>query len=46
MHLIDVSGVFGDESGKYLPDGIHPNSEGHKLIFEKVKQSLESKNLI
>jgi lysophospholipase L1-like esterase len=25
---------------KFLEDGIHPNSEGHKLIFESIKDFL------
>jgi acyl-CoA thioesterase I len=32
-----------DSPSKLLSDGIHPNTEGHKLIFELVKKYLESK---
>lgn len=31
---------------KLLEDGVHPNSEGHKIIFETVKEFLVSKKII
>lgn len=31
---------------KDLPDGVHPNSEGHKKIFLRVKNFLIEKKLI
>ncbi|MBU3896986.1 MAG: hypothetical protein KJ697_03595 [Nanoarchaeota archaeon] len=31
---------------KLLHDGLHPNSEGHKLIFEKVKDFLIANHII
>lgn len=29
-----------------LTDGLHPSTEGHKIMFEEVKNYLESKNLL
>lgn len=29
-----------------LEDGLHPNTEGHKKLFQQVKDFLESKNLV
>mgnify|MGYP004464467189 FL=1 len=26
---------------KYIPDGLHPNAEGHKIIATKLKSFLE-----
>jgi|SRR3989344_76028 len=37
--FIDMSGVVSREE---MPDGLHPNTEGHKKIFEKVKAELET----
>jgi lysophospholipase L1-like esterase len=33
--------VNKDEWKDKLEDGVHPNTEGHNLIFEKVKYELE-----
>ena len=46
--FIDTFTSFaGKDYQKLLtPDGIHPNSEGHKFIFEIVKNELEKNNLI
>ncbi len=35
-----------EEFKKYLDDGVHPNSKGHKLILETVKNFLEEKKYI
>ncbi len=37
--------IFGLDK-KHLVDGLHPNSEGHKKIFEVVKNALEKNNII
>lgn len=34
------------EYKELLKDGLHPNSEGHKLIFEEVKKTLSSESII
>lgn len=46
VSLIDMSDVLGENHQEYLPDGIHPNAEGHRRIFEKVKGVLEADNLL
>lgn len=38
--------VFGLLSNSDLDDGVHPNAEGHKKIFEKVKDFLAQNQLI
>lgn len=38
VKLVDINGVFmGTDWKKLFYDGLHPNSEGHKLIFEVIK---------
>ncbi len=46
--FIDTFTPFAEKDYQKLltPDGIHPNSEGHKFIFEIVKNELEKNNLI
>jgi len=44
--LIEMSDVFGDFPEVYLPDGIHPNAEGHKRIFERVRGELERTGIL
>ncbi|QGA80487.1 SGNH/GDSL hydrolase family protein [Candidatus Nanohalobium constans] len=31
---------------RFLEEGVHPTSQGHKFVYQKVKKELESKNLI
>lgn len=39
--FIDIYKEFGEDKEKLLSlDGLHPNSEGHKLIQEKIKQEV------
>ena len=35
---VEVADIFVDKS--LLSDGVHPNSEGHRKLFAKVKESL------
>ena len=45
--FIDLQGVFsGTDYKAMLEDGLHPNSQGHKKIFEIVKAYLVKKNAI
>ena len=45
--FIDVTRKFKElDYKKLLHDGIHPNSEGHKLIFEIVKSQLIKEKII
>lgn len=39
--FIPMQDMFDGQFEKYLPDGIHPNAEGHRLIFERVRSKLE-----
>ena len=46
--FIDVYRIFKrqDNYKKLLSDGVHPNNEGHKRIFEIVKKDLEKLEII
>jgi lysophospholipase L1-like esterase len=37
VQYIDVLLKFEKKSKSYLNDGLHPNSKGHKLIYEQIK---------
>lgn len=40
VEFVDAYSQFKNTQGDLLLDGLHPNSKGHELIFEKVKSSL------
>ncbi len=42
---IKTNDLYKDFS-KYTTDGIHPNADGHQLIFERVKDCLELEGII
>jgi len=43
VDFIDFRDKVSEEEWKdKLEDGVHPNTEGHKLIFENIKEELES----
>lgn len=44
--FINMDDVYGEESDTCLPDGIHPNAEGHRRIYEKVKNALEAEGIL
>lgn len=45
--FIDVFELFSKSGhNRLLEDGLHPNTDGHKLIFEAVKGFLEEKKVI
>jgi lysophospholipase L1-like esterase len=44
--FIDLSKPFGNSYKKLLEDGVHPNSEGHKLIYQTVRDFLIKRKLI
>ena len=47
LNYIEMSDLFNRPNyKKYLDDGGHPNTKGHKLIFEIVKNFLEEKKYI
>lgn len=45
-HKIEYVSLFDVLNEKDLEDGLHPNSRGHKKIFEKVKDVLINKKLM
>lgn len=44
--FIDMDGVYEGKEAECLPDGIHPNAEGHRMIFERVKEVLETEGIL
>ncbi len=45
--FIDIFEVFSKSGpNRLLEDGLHPNTDGHKLIFEAVKGFLDEKKVI
>lgn len=47
VELIDLRGLKDSEEWvQMMEEGMHPDNDGHRLIFEEVKQRLESKDLI
>jgi len=43
---IPLADLFSNCPGELLCDCIHPNSTGHRVIFERIKDELEKKQLI
>ena len=48
IEVVDINGVFrqetcGDEEKlvQLIPDGLHPNNEGQKIIFRELCKKLE-----
>ena len=47
IEFIDLFKLMEDrEVMEFLEEGVHPNSEGHRVIHRGVKETLEEKNLI
>ena len=47
VEFVEIYKEFIDEDySKLLSDGVHMNDEGHKKIYEKVKDFLIEKNII
>lgn len=47
VHFVEILDRFKETDYiKLLPDGVHPNTEGHKLIFKIVKDYLEKNKII
>jgi len=44
--FIAMSDVFGNRIADYLPDGVHPNTAGHQLMFERIKLQLEAFDIL
>lgn len=43
---IPVNGLFDGDFERYTYDGDHPNAEGHRLIYERVKGELEKAGIL
>lgn len=43
--FISMCDIFENDK-RLLIDGIHPNAEGHRLMFERVKSVLEQENIL
>lgn len=39
--FIDMKGVYQGKEDQVMPDGIHPNAEGHSMLYGHIKASLE-----
>lgn len=47
LPYISMDNIFeGKKLSEILPDGIHPNAEGHRLMFEHIKKELEKLNIL
>ncbi|MDQ0973654.1 lysophospholipase L1-like esterase [Neobacillus niacini] len=42
IYYIDGLDMFGEEYEKYMPDGLHPNGEGDKIIAVRFQQLIEA----
>ena len=43
LHYVDGLQIFGADSVEMLPDQLHPNSEGYKVLGEKFTQKIADK---
>lgn len=44
---IDLSGIADErDTGALVEDGLHPNNEGHRMVYEMVRDRLEKESLI
>ncbi len=44
--FLPMSDVLDETTNSHLPDGVHPNTEGHRLLFDRVKETLEKEGII
>ena len=44
--LFDLFKLFNGKQDEMLEDGIHPNTEGHQLIYKKLKNKLSNEEII
>jgi lysophospholipase L1-like esterase len=40
ISYVSMDGVFGENVATKTVDGIHPNADGHQLMFERIKEAL------
>lgn len=45
INSIKYISVFDEVKDKYLVDGLHPNHEGHRLLFTKIVNSINPEDL-
>lgn len=38
LHYINGLDLFGEEYGSYLPDGLHPNAEGYRIMAQRFEE--------
>lgn len=43
---IPTEDLFLNKKAELLPDGLHPNAAGHRLIYERVKNELKNANIL
>lgn len=44
--FVHMGDVFGQDIEACVPDGVHPNAEGHRRIYERVKTELEKVDIL
>lgn len=44
--FIDMDHVFEGDAEQCLPDGIHPNAQGHELMFQRIKSAFEKEGIL
>lgn len=44
--FVDMSGVYERQEAEVLPDGIHPNAQGHEYIYKQVARALKGENIL
>ncbi len=42
LYYLDGLEMFGEEYEKYMPDGLHPNAEGDKILAVRFQQLVEA----
>jgi len=40
LHLVDGPSVLGPDDAHLLPDGLHPNADGYRLMAERLAPRL------
>ncbi len=41
VHVIDLDLLFSDDYELYIPEGIHYSANGHRLVYDKIKDWIE-----
>lgn len=40
--FVSLATLFGDNASQFLYDGVHPNDEGHKIIYNRMRKELDA----